>query len=96
VTIVSPINIVKEEEKEKTILLVESDRLLVKAFSRSLFDEPYEIIVAQNVKEVFKLLKKRPEVECIIISLGRIGINSYDLMLEVRKKMSKACSNSIV
>lgn len=75
------------ENKKKTILIVEDDIFLVKAYQIKLKAEGFDTLLAKDGTEVMDFLKQEP-TDLIILDLMLPGVSGFDV-LEIIKKNSK-------
>ena len=73
-----------EENKKKTVLVVEDDMLLVQAYKIKLEKEGMETLVATSGKEALAFLEKDPP-NVVLLDLLLPGLNGFEFLSAVRK-----------
>ena len=73
-----------EENKKKTVLVVEDDMLLVQAYKIKLEKEGMETWVASSGKEALAFLEKNPP-NIVLLDLLLPGLNGFEFLSAVRK-----------
>jgi DNA-binding NtrC family response regulator len=68
-----------------TLLLVDDEPDVLTALQRALFEEPYEILTAQNAKEALAILERRP-IKVIVSDERMPGMSGADLLTSVRER----------
>ena len=72
------------EDKKKTVLIIEDDIFLIKAYQVKFEKEGIDAVVANDGKEAMGFLDKEP-VSVVILDLMLPGMSGFDILEAIRK-----------
>ena len=72
------------ENKKKTVLIIEDDIFLIKAYQVKFEKEGIDAVVANDGKEAMGFLDKEP-VSVVILDLMLPGMSGFDILEAIRK-----------
>lgn len=72
---------------KKTVLIIEDDAFLIKAYRIKFEREGFSVLTAANGKEVLVALEKEPP-QIVLLDLMLPGISGFDILETIRKSAS--------
>jgi two-component system, NtrC family, response regulator HupR/HoxA len=72
-------------DEKRTLLFVDDEARLLRSIERSLLDEPYTLLFAENAKDALKLLETN-EVHLIVTDMRMPEMSGLDLLKIVKEK----------
>ncbi|OHB65365.1 MAG: hypothetical protein A2168_03320 [Planctomycetes bacterium RBG_13_50_24] len=74
--------------KEKTVLFVDDDGIVLRSIARDLMDEPYNICFAKSGEDALEILLQQ-EVHVLVTDIRMPGMNGVELLKIVTQKYPK-------
>ena len=71
--------------KERTVLFVDDDQIVLRSIARGLLDEPYNVCLAKSSEEALKILSQR-EVHVLVTDIRMPEMDGTELLKIVREK----------
>ena len=71
--------------KERTVLFVDDDCIVLRSIARGLLDEPYNVCLAKSSEEALKILSQR-EVHVLVTDIRMPEMDGTELLKIVREK----------
>ena len=71
--------------KERTVLFVDDDQIVLRSIARGLLDEPYNVCLAKSSEEALKILSQQ-EVHVLVTDIRMPEMDGTELLKIVREK----------
>ena len=71
--------------EDHTVLIVDEDPALTRAFKRALREEPYALVLASDGNEALSFVDSVP-LDLVITDIRMTGINGYEFLSEVKRR----------
>lgn len=88
-----PTNNTPEESTSKPRILVADDSKLVRKAATKILDDKFDIVLAEDGEQAWKLLNEDPSIQVVLTDLGMPNLNGYQLIERIRQASNEGIRN---